>query len=319
MITRTVTPSESGKKLHRYVRQLLPNCPLGQIYKMIDQGKVKVNGKRKNQNYELSAGDELHFYLEEEAFRTASGGEESKPRKFAGVKADIDVVYEDHELLIVNKPAGLLTHPDQSEHKNTLITRVHAYLHQKNELDSRLFLPATANRLDRNTSGLVIIGKTAGMLHQVNQWIQKRELHKTYVTIVHGQLHGSGTLRNRVVRAESGNRTTIVSENSEEEGKEAVTHYRSLASGNGATLVEVELESGRTHQIRLHFQSIGHSLIGDLKYGGRMVGSLNHQLLHAYRLSLPDGRSFAAIPPEPFRAMMKRLDIPLAAIPLEPL
>src|SRR5690606_18031370 len=118
MITRTVTPSESGKRLHRYLRMLMPNYPLGQIYKMIDQGKVKVNGKRKKQNYELASGDELTIFVDEATFKQSAGAE--KPVKFVGVKANIDVVFEDEELLVVNKPAGLLTHPDQSEQRDTL-------------------------------------------------------------------------------------------------------------------------------------------------------------------------------------------------------
>lgn len=310
MITRKVTPSEGGKRLHRYLRSLMPNIPLGQIYKMIDQGKVRVNGKRKNQNYELAAGDELAIHVEEAYFEQASIGSGEKKPKFVGVRADIDVVFEDADLLAVNKPAGVLTHPDQSEQRDTLIGRVHAYLHRKGELDSALFLPATANRLDRNTSGLVLIGKTAGMLHQLNQWIQKRELEKFYVTIVEGRLTGESAISDALVRDEKSNRTRIAAE-AGAEGKEAMTRYRVLQTGHRHALVEVELVSGRTHQIRTHMQSIGHPLLGDIKYGGRKLGALNHQLLHAWRIVLPDGREFRAPVPPAMRSALSQVGLSL--------
>jgi RluA family pseudouridine synthase len=316
MITRKVTPSESGKRLHRFLRNLMPNIPLGQIYKMIDQGKVKVNGKRKNQNYELAAGDELILYVEEEAYKEASIGQ--KKVKYVGVNANIDVIFEDNELLVVHKPVGMLTHPDQADQKDTLINRVHAYLYRKGELDSPMFMPATANRLDRNTSGLVLVGKTAGMLHQLNQWIQKHEMEKYYVTIVEGRLVGDGTLSSDLIRDEKKNRTHVVKNAGDaerhggvEQVKSAVTRYRVLQSGNSYSLVEVELISGRTHQIRTHFQSIGHPLLGDIKYGGNRLGEINHQLLHAWRIIMPDGREFRAPLPSLMRSTLERIGLSL--------
>ncbi|WP_158629940.1 RluA family pseudouridine synthase [Cohnella sp. AR92] len=316
MITRKITASESGKRLHRYLRNLMPNIPLGQIYKMIDQGKAKVNGKRKNQNYELAAGDELTLYVEESQYEEASKGQ--KKTKYIGVNANIDVIYEDDQLLVVLKPAGMLTHPDSSDQKDTLVNRVHAYLYRKGELDSQLFMPATANRLDRNTSGIVLVGKTAGMLHQLNQWIQKHEMEKYYVTIVEGRLEGEGTLTGSLIRDEKSNRTLVagskgskaIGANPEQE-KSATTHYRALQQGKGYTLIEVELVSGRTHQIRTHLQSIGHSLLGDVKYGGKPFAGVNHQLLHAWRVKLPDGREFRAPVPALMRSTMERAGLSL--------
>jgi len=304
MINRKITPSESGKRLHRFLRTLMPNLPLGQIYKMIDNGKVRVNGKRKNQNYELAAGDELVLYVEEDAYKEASIGQ--KKAKYVGVNANVDVLYEDAELMVVNKPAGQLTHPDQPDQKDTLVNRVHAYLYRKGELDSPLFMPATANRLDRNTSGIVLVGKTAGMLHQLNQWIQKHEMQKYYLTIVEGRLSGEGEVTGELVRDEKSNRTKVA-EAGAEQAKSAETRYRTLQTGASHSLVEIELISGRTHQIRSHFQHIGHSLLGDIKYGGRRFGDVNHQLLHAWRIVLPDGREFKAPLPARMREVAARL------------
>jgi len=304
MINRKITPSESGKRLHRFLRTLMPNLPLGQIYKMIDNGKVRVNGKRKNQNYELAAGDELVLYVEEDAYKEASIGQ--KKAKYVGVNANVDVLYEDAELMVVNKPAGQLTHPDQPDQKDTLVNRVHAYLYRKGELDSPLFMPATANRLDRNTSGIVLVGKTAGMLHQLNQWIQKHEMQKYYLTIVEGRLSGEGEVTGELVRDEKSNRTKVA-EAGAEQAKSAETRYKTLQTGDSHSLVEIELISGRTHQIRSHFQHIGHSLLGDIKYGGRRFGDVNHQLLHAWRIVLPDGREFKAPLPARMREVAARL------------
>jgi len=305
MINRTVTPSESGKRLHRYLRNLMPNLPLGQIYKMIDNGKVKVNGKRKNQNYELAAGDELVLYVEDDAYKEASIGQ--KKAKYVGVNANVDVLYEDAELLVANKPAGMLTHPDQTDQKDTLVGRVHAYLYRKGELDSPLFMPATANRLDRNTSGIVLVGKTAGMLHRLNQWIRKHELQKFYVTIVEGRLEGEGAMTEDLIRDEKSNRTRVAAADSDDQAMTAETRYRTLESGPEYSLVEIELISGRTHQIRSHFQHIGHSLLGDIKYGGKRFGDVNHQLLHAWRIALPDGREFKAPLPKRMREVAARI------------
>lgn len=314
MINRKVTPSEGGKRLHRFLRNLMPNIPLGQIYKMIDSGKVKVNGKRKNQNYELAAGDELVLYVEEAAYQEASIGQ--KKLKYVGVNANVDVLFEDAELMVVNKPVGMLTHPDQADQKDTLVNRVHAYLYRKGELDSPLFMPATANRLDRNTSGIILVGKTAGMLHQLNQWIQKHEMQKYYVTIVEGRLAGEGTLSGDLIRDEKKNRTHVVGEKTDvarhggaDQVKSAETRYRVLQSGNDYSLVEIELISGRTHQIRTHFQDIGHSLLGDIKYGGKRFGEVNYQLLHAWRIVLPDGREFKAPLPALMRTVADRVGL----------
>jgi RluA family pseudouridine synthase len=314
MINRKVTPSESGKRLHRYLRSLMPNIPLGQIYKMIDSGKVKVNGKRKNQNYELVAGDEIVLFVEEAAYQEASIGQ--KKMKYVGVNANIEVVYEDAELMVVNKPVGMLTHPDQADQKDTLVNRVHAYLYRKGELDSPLFMPATANRLDRNTSGIVLVGKTAGMLHQLNQWIQKHEMQKYYVTIIEGKLVGEGTISGDLVRDEKKNRTHVVNQATDiskhggvEQVKSAETRYQVLQTGSAYTSVEIELISGRTHQIRTHFHDIGHPLLGDIKYGGKRFGDVNHQLLHAWRIVLPDGREFKAPLPVLMRTVAERVGL----------
>ncbi len=291
MITLVIAREDSGKKLHRYMRQRLSEMPLSGIYKMIRVGRVKVNGKKGKRETVLQPGDELTLYLPEEEFAVLS-----KPkRKFSGMRSDIDVVYEDQHLLVVNKPVDLLTHPDETEHKDTLIGRALAYLYKRKEIaDSRAFMPATVNRLDRNTSGLVLIGKDGDTLRQLTADIREHKVQKTYVTIVHGELHQDGVIDAPLHRQEGENRTYIARGSQLRDAKSAKTHYRVLAVGHDITLLEVDIESGRTHQIRVHLKSIGHPLLGDTKYGGKPVFGLTHHLLHAYRVTLSDGQEFVA-------------------------
>lgn len=312
MITRQVTHSEGGKRLHRYIRTLLPHRPLGELYKMIDQGLIRVNGKRKNQNYVLQAHDEITLQMDTDTFDQGKRPAQP-PKKYGGIDANIAVLYEDDGLLVVNKPTGVLTHPAQkAEYQQSLISRVHAYLHHQGKLDSTLFLPATANRLDRNTSGIVLIGKTAQQLHALNVALQQRTLEKTYVTVVQGKLRGSGDIRMPLLRDHATQRTKAVYAEAHTEKsapatpplREAWTSYAVIGTHDDVTLVQIQLHSGRTHQIRAHFQQIGHPLVGDTKYGGMRMPGNGQYFLHAWRVVMPDGRTFEAPLPFAFRKAM---------------
>ncbi len=306
MITLKIEPEDSGKKLHRYMRQRLTEMPLSGIYKMIRVGRVKVNGKKGKMETVLQPGDELSLFMPEEEFAMLA-----KPKKkFSGMRSDIDVVYEDEHLLVVNKPIDLLTHPDQAEHKDTLIGRALAYLYKRGEIaDGRAFMPATVNRLDRNTSGLVLIGKDGDTLRSLTADIREHKVTKTYITIVHGVVERDGVVDLPLFREQGQNRTHVATGAKALHAKSAKTKYRVLAAGRNMTLLEVDIESGRTHQIRVHLKSIGHPLIGDTKYGGKPVFGLTHHLLHAYRVILPDGREFAAPMPEMFTSILKKTGI----------
>ncbi|KUO95747.1 RluA family pseudouridine synthase [Ferroacidibacillus organovorans] len=296
MITSKILPQDSGKKLHRYLRQTLPGMPLSGVYKMIRVGRVKVNGVKGKMETVLQPGDELTLYLREEEYESLA----RSVRKFGGVSTDISVIHEDDHLLILNKPVGLLTHPDAQEHKDTLINRALAYLHGHGEIEhGRSFLPATVNRLDRNTSGLVLIGKDAQTLRDLAEQIRRHKIKKHYLAIVWGKLEGPGEIDLSLVRDTASQVTRPLARSLDQAlGKVALTRYRPLASAAGFTLIEVELISGRTHQIRAHLQSIRHPLLGDIKYGGKPAFDVNHHLLHAYGLALADGRTFVA-PPSP--------------------
>jgi RluA family pseudouridine synthase len=309
LVTYTISKQENGKKLHRFVRTALPLLPLSGVHKMIRLGRIKVNGRKGKPDTTLSEGDVVTFYMPQEEFDSLK----KQPKKFAGISSDIDVIYEDNHLLLVNKPAGILTHPDASEHKQTLINQVLAYLHKKGELEPRLFTPSTVNRLDRNTSGIVIIGKDADTIRELNEQIKRREIGKWYLTLVHGSIKEDGDIDRPLIREEKKNKTRVInrpiSDLPDHDIKSAHTQYRVLAANRQASLVEVKLISGRTHQIRAHMKSIGHPLIGDIKYGGRPLGNLRHQLLHAYKVQLADGREFLAPLPKDFQSVLAKIGL----------
>ena len=295
-----VGPVEAGKRVHRLVRQLLPGVPLSGIYKMIRTGRVKRNGKKAKSEDVVQLGDTIRLYIAEADYEQVS-----KPvKKFAGVSTDIDVVYEDNEILIVNKPVGLLTHGAEGEYKDTLVNRVLAYLHSRNELQKSVFTPSPVNRLDRNTSGLVIFSKTGETTRTLAEEIRSHHVDKWYIALVKGPIRESGEIRTNLTRVNDA-RTRV-----SRTGKESVTKYFPILSRGNTTLVRIQLVSGRTHQIRAHFSHIGHPLVGDVKYGGGSPvkeGNAIHQWLHAITIQLPDGREFHAPLPDAFVAKLREL------------
>lgn len=299
MVEVKIGPMESGKKMHRFLRQLLPGVPLSGIHKMLRTGRVKRNGKKAKSEEIVLEGDLVTLYMAEEDYAKVSKSE----RKFQGVDADIEVVYEDDAILVVNKPAGTLMHGTQDEHKETLANQVLAYLHKKG-MDIRAFAPSPVHRLDRNTSGLVIFAKDGPTARELSSTLAEHQIHKWYLAIVRGQLEPSGVIDAAVERDDQRNRTEVAQTG----GKTAVTKYHRLVHTTNSTVALVELISGRTHQIRAHFAHIGHPLIGDTKYGGgRSRSGDAHQWLHAGWLQMPDGRVFHASIPAAFRNQLRRL------------
>ena len=226
------------------------------------------------------------MYINDEFF------EKSETRyDFMGASKSLSIVYEDENIMLLNKKAGLLSHPDDNEYIDTLITRVKRYLYEKGEYhpdEETSFTPALVNRIDRNTAGIVIAAKTAAALRILNQKMKDRELHKYYLCVVHGELEKkSGTLTGYLIKDEKKNKVTVY--NSMREGAKTIkTRYNVLKANNGLSLVEIELLTGRTHQIRAHFASIGHPLLGDGKYGTNALNKKSgykKQCLCSYKLA----------------------------------
>ncbi len=268
---------------------------------MLRVGRVRRNGQKAKPDDVLEAGDTIRIFMAEDDFANVRRNE----RKFAGVPTDLDIVYEDEHMLIVNKPAGLLTHGAPGEYKDTLVNRVWAYLYRTGGLEERVFMPAPVHRLDRNTSGLVIFGKSAAATQRLTAAIEARRIRKWYLAIVKGHPPSPGEFTSELVRDPHSNRTRV-----DPAGRTAVTRYEVQVACGKTSVVKVELVSGRTHQIRAHFQNAGYPLWGDVKYGGpldRGAAGPSHQWLHAAWLEMEDGQRFFAPLPANFVAALRRL------------
>ncbi|GMA49072.1 pseudouridine synthase [Alicyclobacillus contaminans] len=266
---------------------------------MIRTGRVKRNGKRAKADDVLVMGDVVRLYMAEDDFQVVSRA----PKKFHGVSRDICVVYEDEDTLIVSKPIGVLTHGAAGEHKETLTNQVLAYLYDEGALHSTRFTPSPVNRLDRNTSGLVVFGKTHAATQRLAAQFRDHQIRKYYLAIVRGTVSEHGKIEAPLVRDRETNRTVVHAN-----GKPAVTLFQRLASNGRTSLVRIELVTGRTHQIRAHFAHIGHPLWSDVKYGGggAQTGAA-HQWLHAGWLKFPDGTVYTAPLPAEYQTTLRRL------------
>ena len=284
----TITANDAGQRLDRFLKKYLCNAPLSLVYKAVRKD-VKVNGKRVKEETLLAEGDVLQIYLGEDDLDALT-----KKKRTHAAKRQFTVAYEDENVLVLCKPFGLLVHGDSTEKKDTLANQAVDYLIEKGDYVPRVeksFVPSPVHRLDRNTTGLVVFGKNAQALRTLSAEIAKDSgFTKIYFTIVCGELAKPLHLKNKLLKDERSNKVRVLPETAEE-GKYIETIVRPLHAANGFTLVEVELVTGRSHQIRAHLKYAGYPLIGDAKYGDRRVNEriaqrtgLTTQLLHAGRL-----------------------------------
>ncbi len=262
----TIGKNDAGQRLDRWLGKALPLLPAPLAQKYIRLKRVKLNGRAAKRDIRLQTGDVLQLYISDEFFE--------RPREdnafLAVLSPKLSILYEDEHILLCDKRPGLLCHPDKSEYVNTLITHIQAYLYQKKEWDPKgeeHFAPALCNRIDRNTGGIVIAAKTAQALRVMDQKIRDRELTKLYLCVVHGAPQPkAGELRGYLLK--DGDRAQVkVYHRPVPGGRSAVTRYRTLCVQNGLALVECDLVTGRTHQIRAQMADAGHPLLGDGKYG----------------------------------------------------
>lgn len=282
----TIGPNDAGQRLDRFLAKAVPLLPASLAQKYIRLKRIKLGGKRVERDTRLQAGDVLQLYINDEFFDKPK--EENAYLTVAAPK--LNIVYEDDHILLVDKRPGLAVHPhDGAEYGRTLIDHIQAYLYQKREWRPReenAFTPALCNRIDRNTGGIVIAAKTAEALRVMNQKIKDRELDKRYLAIVEGTPKvREGSLKGFLFKDEKKNRV-FVSDSPKPGAKTCQTNYKVLVSRNGLSLVECELITGRTHQIRAQFAHAGHPLLGDGKYGKLDKRyDRNYQALYSYKLT----------------------------------
>ncbi len=286
----TVQKNDAGQRLDKFLSKAVKGLPQSLMYKFIRTKKIKVNRARCEQNQILAEGDEIQLFIKDEFFDTAS----KDTGALTAIKPKLDIVYEDGNILLLNKRPGVLVHDDAEGGENTLIMHVQAYLCANGEYspaDEQSFAPALCNRIDRNTGGMVIAAKNAESLRIMNELIREDELSKCYLCLAHGHMERPSATLHGYLRKDSAHNTVEVRDKEFPGSKEIITKYRVLGErregGAIVSLLEVELVTGRTHQIRAHLAHIGHPLVGDGKYGvnrdDRRAG-YKFQALYAYRL-----------------------------------
>lgn len=263
--------NDAGQRLDKFLAKLMKNAPMGMIYKWIRKKRVKVNGKKQEISYMLKTGDALELYINDEFFDEA-------PKTVKKSTLPV-VVYEDKNVLIADKPSGIAAHGET----DSLLDRVQSYLYEKGEYDpnrENTFAPSLCNRIDKNTSGLVIAAKNAAALRIINEKLKNREIDKFYAARVEGELNPKEGVIEGYTKKDEKNRKMEFYSTQVEGSKYCKTEYRVLKDN----LVEVKLLTGRTHQIRASFGAIGHPLIGDVKYGAAKNGRGDFQMLRAYKI-----------------------------------
>lgn len=256
-----VNENDSGQRIDKFISKLMPLLPQSMMYKGFRKNCVKLNGRHvKDGKVFVNEGDIVQLYFRDEFF--------SPEPEFIYIKPKLDIVYEDENILIINKEAGVVVHADEKGTKRTLIAMVQSYLFENNEYNpetENTFRPALCNRLDRNTGGLVIAAKNIKALRCMNEGLKNGKVNKYYKALVEGYPPQSGRLEGFTLRSDK--KTTVV-KSEEKDSKAAVLDYNVISHKDGYSLLLVKLYTGRTHQIRSQFSAEGFPLAGDIKYGG---------------------------------------------------
>lgn len=312
-----IQKNEENQRFDKYLKKLLPNAGSAFLYKMMRKKNIILNGKKATGSEKLTAGDEIRIFLSDETFDKFHINQEELKREYEALKNlhmhGLQIVYEDDEMIAADKPYNMLSQKavpsDRSVNEYLL-----GYVIRKGDLsfeEFQTFRPSVVNRLDRNTTGLILFGKTLHALQELGDGIKKRRIEKYYLAVVAGELQDELELKGYLKKNEGENKAKICQDPCD--GAEYIeTGIRPLQSKNGCTLLEVHLVTGKTHQIRLHLSSIGHPIIGDMKYGNQKINKkyyeshhVDHQLLHAYRLEFPDGRIIRSEPSKVFRKLLE--------------
>ncbi len=279
-----INENDSGQRVDKFLQKAVKRLPQSLMYKYIRTKRIKLNGKRCEISEKLKTGDVMQLYIGDEFF------DESPDTEFLCAPPKIDIVYEDENILLVDKKCGLVVHEDEEKTPDTLINRIKHYLYQKGEYVPEhevSFAPSLCNRLDRNTGGIVIAAKNAESLRILNQKIKDREIEKHYLCITCGYPPKDSDTAKAYLEKDSSEKQVKISDKKTASNKTIITKYEVLKKKNGLALVDVDLITGRTHQIRAHMAYLGCPLLGDGKYGSNKINSkysLKTQALYSYKL-----------------------------------
>ncbi len=285
-----VKENEAGQRLDKLLGKYLSEAPKSFLYKMLRKKNITLNGKKATGNEKLCVGDEVKLFLSDETIAKFS-----KRESFTCTRETLDILYEDEHILLINKPVGMLSQK-ANEHDVSAVEHLISYListKQLTEEELSTFRPSVCNRLDRNTSGILVAGKSLVGLQELSRMFKDRSLAKYYLTIVTGKIEQASVIKGYLSKDEKTNKVTIL-DTPKGDATMIETQYRPIKVGEHSTLLEVHLITGKTHQIRAHLSSIGHPIYGDFKYGNKKINekikenyNLKHQLLHSYRIVFP--------------------------------
>ena len=289
-----VTANEAGQRLDKLLAKFLNQAPKSFLYKMMRKKNIVLNGKKCTGNEKLKQGDSIKLFFSDETIEKFSAGTYVTPKK---EKINLlPIIYEDEQVLLMNKPVGVLSQKAKDSDVSAVDILIN-YLIETNQLSKeqfRTFHPSICNRLDRNTSGILVAGKTLPALQEMNRFFKERTIAKYYRCLVKGRvIKNEDYIKGYLVKDQKTNKVSITKKKTEE-GVPIETEYCVIQSNDEVSLLEVHLITGKTHQIRAHLASIGHPIIGDYKYGDKQINEmyrqeygLKSQLLHAYRLEMP--------------------------------
>ncbi|KPU27110.1 pseudouridine synthase [Caloranaerobacter sp. TR13] len=315
-----INKNESNQRLDRFLKKYMPKASKGFLYKMLRKKRIKLNGKKANPNDVIKEGDVLSLYLSEDTINKFK-----EEFKIQNNKVDIDIVYEDENIILINKPKGMLSHSDRVDSKNDVVNALISYLYSKGEYnpnEEKTFIPSICNRLDRNTSGIIIGAKNFTTLQLMNKAIREKKIKKYYKCIVKGKIQKDFNIKGYMLKDTKKNKAKIF-QNYVNGAKKIETGIKVLKNNDKYSLLEIDLITGRTHQIRAHLSYLGHPIIGDIKYGDITTNrffkeeyNLDSQFLHSYKikfnglddyLAYLNGKSFTASLDDLYKKIIKQL------------